>query len=110
MTVSLAASGPQTTGGAGVDTLVNIEGLRGSSFNDTLTGNGNSVLEGGPGNDHLIGQSGGNDTASYEHATAGVTVDLSNRQPQNTGGAGTDTLTNIANLTGSSFNDTLTGN
>jgi Ca2+-binding RTX toxin-like protein len=69
VTVSLAVSGPQTTGGAGTDTLTNIEGLRGSSFNDTLTGNGNSVLEGGPGDDHLIGQPGQNDTASYEHAT-----------------------------------------
>jgi Ca2+-binding RTX toxin-like protein len=110
VTVSLAASGPQITGGAGTDTLTNIEALRGSSFNDTLTGNGSSVLEGGPGDDHLIGQAGQSDTASYEHATAGVTVDLSNPNPQNTVGAGTDTLTNIANLSGSQFNDTLTGN
>jgi Ca2+-binding RTX toxin-like protein len=37
-------------------------------------------------------------------------VDLSNSSPQNTIGAGTDTLTNIANVFGSNFNDTLTGN
>jgi len=110
VTVSLAVppGTAQPTGGAGTDTLTNIEGLRGSSFNDTLTGNGNSVLEGGPGDDHLIGQ-GSNDTASYEHATAGVSVNLAVSVAQNTGGAGTDTLTNIANLSGSQFNDTLVG-
>ena len=109
VTVSLAAPGPQTTGGAGIDTLTNIEALRGSSFDDTLTGNGSSVLEGGPGNDHLIGQAGQNDTASYEHATSAVTVNLAITSQQDTHGAGLDTLTNIANLMGSQFNDTLTG-
>jgi Ca2+-binding RTX toxin-like protein len=102
-------SGPQITGGAGTDTLMNIEALRGSSFNDTLTGNGSSVLEGGPGNDILIGQALQNDTASYEHAISGVTVNLAIIGPQDTHGAGTDTLTNIANLNGSQFNDTLIG-
>jgi Ca2+-binding RTX toxin-like protein len=109
VTVSLAVSGPQITGGAGTDTLVNIEGLRGSSFNDTLMGNGSGVLEGGPGNDTLTGVAGGNDTASYEHATAGVTVNLAITSQQDTHGAGLDTLTNITNLTGSQFNDTLIG-
>jgi VCBS repeat-containing protein len=110
VTVDLTVTGAQNTIGAGTDTLVNIQGIRGSNYNDTLTGNGSSVLEGGLGNNHLIGQAGQSDTVSYEHATAGVTVDLSNTGPQNTIGAGTDTLTNIANLTGSNFNDTLTGN
>jgi hypothetical protein len=114
VTVSLATPGVgQPTGVTGTDTLTNIEGLLGSSFNDTLTGNGNSTLEGGPGDDHLIGLTVpglSGDTASYEHAIGGVTVDLSKSAAQNTGGAGTDTLTNIANLMGSQFNDTLTGN
>ncbi|QWG18005.1 FecR domain-containing protein [Bradyrhizobium sediminis] len=110
VSVSLAFVGAQNTGAAGTDTLINIEGLRGSDFNDTLTGNGGSVLEGGLGDDHLIGHGGETgDTASYAHASSGVTVDLSTPNPQNTGGAGIDTLTNIANLTGSQFNDTLTG-
>ena len=57
VTVSLALQGTsQNTIGAGFDTLTNFEALRGSAFDDTLTGNGNSTLEGGPGNDHLIGQ------------------------------------------------------
>ena len=69
-------------------------------------------MEGGPGDDHLIGLTVAGlsgDTASYEHATSGVTVSLALSGPQNTGGAGTDTLTNIANLFGSQFSDNLTG-
>ena len=110
VTVDLSKSVQQDTHGAGLDTLSNFETVLGSSFADTLTGNGNSVLEGGPGNDHLIGQAGQNDTATYQHATSAVTVSLNLAGAQNTGGAGTDTLTNVANLFGSQFGDHLTGN
>ena len=112
VTVSLLSQGiPQATGGAGTDTLINIENLRGSTHDDTLTSNGfNSVLEGGPGNDTLIGQVGGNETVSYEHATGPVTVNLSVTAPQNTIGAGTDTISNFDAVRGSAYNDTLTGN
>jgi hypothetical protein len=83
--------------------------VRGSAYNDTLTGNGNSVLESGPGADHLIGKAGGSDTASYEHASAGVTVSLLN-PASNTGDAAGDTFVFISNLQSSHFNDTLIGN
>jgi Ca2+-binding RTX toxin-like protein len=110
VTVSLALAGSQATGGAGSDTLSNIENLTGSAFNDTLTGNaGANVFEGLGGNDLLDG-AGGSDTASYANAASGVTVSLAIVGAQNTVGAGTDTLSNIENLTGSAFNDTLTGN
>ncbi|OEC46083.1 hypothetical protein A7D27_04530 [Pseudomonas sp. 1D4] len=60
--VSLGISGQQNTGGAGLDTLVGMENLTGSNYNDTLTGNsGANVLSGLAGNDTLIG-AGGNDT------------------------------------------------
>jgi choice-of-anchor C domain-containing protein len=99
------------TGAAQGDIFISIQNIIGSNFNDTLTGDGsNNVLEGGLGDDIINGGGGGNDTASYQHATAGVTVDLSIAGQQNTVGAGTDTLTNIQNLIGSSFADTLTGN
>lgn len=108
--VNLALATPQNTLGAGVDTLTQIENLRGSSFNDTLTGNASAnVIEGGPGDDVIDGAA-GFDTASYENATAGVTVSLAVTAPQNTVGAGVDTLTSMEALIGSSFNDTLTGN
>src|SRR5262249_59772008 len=62
VTVSLAVAGAQNTLGAGTDTLVAIENLSGSAFNDTLTGDSNAnVLMGLGGDDFLVG-GGGNDT------------------------------------------------
>jgi len=69
---------------------------------------GNDTLLSTSGNDTLNGGS-GNDAASYATAAAGVTVDLSISGPQNTKGAGTDTLVSIENLIGSAFNDNLLG-
>ncbi len=99
--VSLA-TGTGSGGDAQGDTLVNIDNLTGSAFNDTLEGNGgNNVLNGGA----------GTDTVSYEHAAAGVTVSLAITTAQNTIGAGTDTLIGFENLTGAAgFGNTLTGN
>ena len=99
VTVSLA-TGQASGGDAAGDILLNVENLTGSAFNDTLEGDsGNNVLAGGA----------GIDTVSYEHAAAGVTVSLAITAAQNTGGAGTDTLTGFEYLTGSGFNDVLTG-
>ncbi|MFN7618599.1 MAG: M10 family metallopeptidase C-terminal domain-containing protein [bacterium] len=66
--VSLALVGSQNTGGDGVDTLISIENLRGSTFSDTLTGDstanqllgglGGDVLYGGAGGDILNGEEG----------------------------------------------------
>jgi Ca2+-binding RTX toxin-like protein len=54
--ISLASGGAQSTGGAGTDTLISIENLTGSRFDDNLTGSvGNNVLRGGLGNDTLTG-------------------------------------------------------
>ena len=54
-------------GDAQGDALISIENLTGSAFNDTLEGDaGNNVLTGGSGVDLL----------TYEHATAGVSVNL----------------------------------
>ncbi|HAT8179478.1 TPA: type I secretion C-terminal target domain-containing protein, partial [Legionella pneumophila] len=96
-----------------IDTINGNDGndiLIGLGGNDILNGgNGDDILAGGAGNDTLDGGT-GIDTATYIDATAGVTVSLNTGSPQNTVGAGTDTLTNIENLTGSNFNDTLTGN
>ena len=57
--VNLSLAGQQNTGGAGLDTLVSIENLVGSNYNDTLTGDGqNNVINGGLGNDMLNGGGG----------------------------------------------------
>ncbi|NNB45198.1 retention module-containing protein [Pseudomonas chlororaphis] len=120
--VSISYQGGHTlTGTAGDDVLLAGSGdnlinagdgndvLIAGSGNNTLHGDaGNDLLFSGPGNDLLDGGT-GNDTASYAHASAGVTVDLSLLGAQNTGGAGTDILTAIENLVGSNYNDSLTG-
>jgi len=113
--------GHTLTGTAGDDVLVAGSGdniinagdgndvlSAGSGNNELHGGAGNDLLYSGPGNDLLDGGT-GIDTASYAHATAGVTVNLGLLGAQNTLGAGTDTLTGIENLIGSNFNDTLTG-
>ena len=77
----------QTGSATNGDRYVSIENLRGSDSNDTLTGAANNnILEGGLGNNTLVG-GGGSDTASYAHATAGVTVSLAAIGAQNTIGA-----------------------
>ncbi|PPD51270.1 MAG: hypothetical protein CTY16_00130 [Methylobacter sp.] len=67
-------------------------------------------------NDYMDGLN-GSDTVSYKDAGSAVTVVLdavgtlsTAATAQDTGGAGTDKLVNIENLTGSNYNDTLTGN
>ena len=109
--VSLLLQGTQqNTIGAGLDTLTNFESLRGTSFDDALTGDGGSnFLRGGLGNDVLDGGV-GTDWADYRNASAGVNVSLAIQGVgQNTISDGTDTLINMEGLSGSDFNDTLTG-
>ena len=61
VTVNLALTTAQNTGGAGLDTLISIENLLGSNVADTLTGNaGANRIEAGAGLDKVNG-AGGND-------------------------------------------------
>jgi Ca2+-binding RTX toxin-like protein len=72
VTVSLATTAAQATGGSGRDALRRIENLTGSSFADRLTGNaGANRLDGGGGADTLVGGD-GNDV--YRVAQAGDRV------------------------------------
>src|SRR3954447_29921 len=130
------STGWGTAGDALNDHLVDIEGLTGSNFGDTLIGNaadnvlfgfdgadnlqgraGNDLLLGGNGDDILNGGSGadylqgdlGFDTASYAGAVSSIAVNLAS-------GTGTlgeafgDILVGIEGIIGSGFADTLTGN
>ena len=84
--------------------------LYGFAGNDFLIGgNGDDILDGGAGNDGINGGN-GIDTVSYTTATSAVTVNLSLTTAQNTGGGGSDTISQVENITGSNYNDTLTGN
>ena len=119
VTVSLAVGAAQNSGGAGTDTLSGFENLTGSAFNDTLTGDsGANVIDGGDGNDLIVGGLGddtlygglGINTVSYAAATSAVTIDLNlPGSPQNTGGAGNDTLSLFQNVIGTNYNDVLSG-
>jgi VCBS repeat-containing protein len=102
VTVSLANPGAQTVGGGFTApvTLTGIENLTGSSGNDILQGNSG---------DNLIDGNGGTDTVDYSNTTAnGLVVNLMTGTASG-GGAGNDTLFNIANVTGSNFSQTLIG-
>jgi VCBS repeat-containing protein len=74
VTVNLATTSSQNTGGAGGDTLSGFENLIGSAFADQLTGNtGANTITGGDGADRLTGGGGadqllgglGNDSFSF---------------------------------------------
>ena len=102
------------TGGLGTDAVSNVENATGSAHNDTLTGDaGANTLDGGAGNDTLAGGEGddtlsggaGTDTADYSAATGAVTVDITLAGPQDTGGAGVDTLTSMEGAIGSAHDD-----
>jgi Ca2+-binding RTX toxin-like protein len=57
--VSMRDSGPQATGGAGIDTLMRLENIVGSTYADTLYGTGgDNVMSGGAGNDLIKGLKG----------------------------------------------------
>lgn len=101
-------TGQASGGDAAGDTLISIENLTGSRFQDTLTGDANdNILEGGPGADRLEGGP-GQDTAAY--VTSGDRVEINLATGNITGGdAAGDTFLSIENLTGSGHSDSLTG-
>lgn len=117
VTVNLLNS--TSSGAAGNDTLRNIENLRGSEFDDTLTGdmNANSI-DGGAGNDTLIGGLGndtlnggaGIDLVDYSTRSTSLNINLNNAlnnaivSPDEV-----DTLIGIENIRGGSGNDTIFG-
>jgi Ca2+-binding RTX toxin-like protein len=114
---------------------ISIEGITGSHFSDTLTGNavdnridgldgndrlsagaGADSLFGGNGNDTLLGGLGadildggaGRDRASYREATTAVLADLAN-PGLNTGEAAGDSYVSIEDMEGGAGADTLLG-
>jgi Ca2+-binding RTX toxin-like protein len=111
VTLGGSAAGTAQDGLGGTDTLLNIEAVRGSAFNDTLTGSnsaGFESFEGREGNDVIDGL-GGTDRVDYQSSNAAVTVNLATGTASD-GFGGTDTLKNIENIAGSDYADRLTGN
>ena len=126
ITVNLAAG--TITGGAGNDTLINVEGIVGSDQADTYNATGFAGDSGVAGTNVGLNEfegRGGNDTItgavnsqgalltriSYVNATAAVTVDLNAHSATGDVSVGSDTLigSGFAGVVGSRFDDTLSG-
>lgn len=120
LTFTLAAnsSGGTVTDGTHTDTFTNFQSFYGGngadlfvggSGNDTFNGNnGDDVFRGRSGNDTYNGGN-GVDTADYSTAAAGIVVNISANTASNDGDGGVDTYSSIENITGSIYNDTITG-
>ncbi len=120
---------------SGNETLHGYDGndvLLGNAGDDTLYGdNGNDLMSGGVGNDSLYGSAGsdnlaeglsstgvygndrydggaGRDAVIYSSTGPGVTLNLTNTGPQNTG-QGLDTLVNVESVKTTAGNDQITG-
>jgi Ca2+-binding RTX toxin-like protein len=114
------ATGIALDGSGGTDELIDIEGVRGSRFDDTLIGgnldNGDApgkgleFFNGDAGNDTIDGGA-GFDRADYTTSIASVSVVLGGTAAGRAadGFGGTDVLRNIEAVRGSNFDDILTG-
>ena len=104
----------------GTDTLIGIDRVFGSGFDDTFTvdstfsGNFGTFneIEGGGGDDLITGN--GKTRVGYLNADAGVFVDLgagtaSSLDEGDAANVGTDTFTGVRDVRGSQFGDTLVG-
>jgi hypothetical protein len=95
----------------GNDVIVGLDGadtIRGRDGNDLIcAGAGNDTVDGGRGSDQLDGGPGA-DTVTYATASSAVRANLTTTTAS--GGAGRDRFVAVERLTGSRFNDTLTGN
>ncbi|MDO8799317.1 calcium-binding protein [Phenylobacterium sp.] len=123
--VDLALTTAQNTLGAGIDQLVSIEYVYGSSYGDTLMGtsgfnyifggDGHDSLSGRGGDDFLAGGSGkdmidggaGIDTVSFDDGVSErVAVNLATNFVS---GHGDDSLVSIENVYGTAFDDNIGG-
>ncbi len=121
------AAGTATDGWGDTDTLIGIERIEGSQFDDTLRGDeernniegedGDDLIEGRGGNDWFAGHAGNDtidggdgdaDVANYDESPGAVSVDLAAGTASD-GYGGTDTLISIEEAEGSEFGDTLRG-
>lgn len=99
VTVDLMITGAQNTGGSGFDTLISIENLTGSYYNDTLKGDnnanfiqtvaGNDIVD-ARGGDDLVWDSNGNDTIAL--GDGNDRLSWAGGSDKIDGGAGTDTM------------------
>lgn len=110
VTLGGTGEGSASDGTGGTDRLFGIEAVRGTAFGDTLTGSDSGAFEsfdGRGGNDVIDGR-GGIDRVEYAGENAAVNVDLGAGTASGAT-AGSDTLSNIEDVLGSRFADTIVG-
>jgi Ca2+-binding RTX toxin-like protein len=121
VSVSLAITTAQATGGSGSDTLVGIENLTGSNFADTLGGNagantligglGADTMSGGDGNDSYTVDNIGDSVVETNALAAGGVDRVNSTLAAYTLGANVEegriTAAGAANLTGNTLANTL---
>ena len=101
------------------DTLISIEAVRGTQFDDTLVGDGeDNRFEPLSGEDHMDG-GGGSDRVAYHNdhfylgngnGVVGIDADLGSGTIVDTSGVHVDTVVSIENVTGSILDDMIRGN
>ncbi|MDC1347362.1 Ig-like domain-containing protein, partial [Glaciecola sp.] len=105
--VNLATGAVANDGFGDVDSLVEVEAIAGSDFNDKITGsNANNYISGRGGNDTLDGGA-GNDFLVYAEATSDHVINLTTGVVTN--GTDTDTVTNFEHVSSGSGDDIITG-
>jgi Ca2+-binding RTX toxin-like protein len=121
VTINMAAGTVTGDASTGTDTLRSIESVRGSAFADTYNATGFGVagalnvgnngnfneFEGLAGNDSVVGN--GNTRIAFTNASGGVTVDLQAGTVTGNASVGSDTVSGIAQVRGSNFDDAIRG-
>lgn len=111
VSVDLRNSVQTNLGGRGTDTLISIEGVHGTAYNDTLIGDANdNVFIGGKGDDYIDGGA-GFDYVSFDNdgVTEGAGVSLWLTWQNTINPRGLDTLISIEGVIGSKYNDSFSG-
>lgn len=118
--LSIASGQVINNGAGGTFTVIGMDDITGSVYNDMLKGDsGNNQIAGGSGNDTLVGGAGNDtltgganiDTVNYSAASAGIDVTLSGGNAAGVidGNGGTDTLSGIEKIIGSAWDDIIEG-
>ncbi|MGL9621324.1 VCBS domain-containing protein [Bradyrhizobium sp. U531] len=116
ITVDMAAGIVTGDASNGVDTLLSIEGIQGTSFDDTYNATGYGTtganignngtfnqFEGLGGDDQITGN--GNTRLIFVNATGGVTINLAGGTATGDGSTGHDSFTGVNSAFGSNFAD-----
>ena len=117
VTINLTTGVGQSTGagdaaGVGVDMLNGVHRVRGSDFDDTITGSDSGTLfeqfEGRNGADTIDGGGGTQNEARYRFSPSGIDVDLAAGTADD-GTGSTDTLIGIQRIEGTDHDDIIAG-